>query len=98
MYIIMWEFKVRPERVGEFVLAYNADGDWAQLFRLAEGYRGTELLASTEDVERFVTIDRWDKAEDFVLFQESFSQQYHSLDARLEGLTLSEIKLGTFSC
>jgi heme-degrading monooxygenase HmoA len=98
MYVIMWEFKVRPGRVDEFISAYKADGDWAQLFSLAEGYRGTELLASTDDAEQFVTVDRWNKAEDFARFQESFSQQYHSLDARLEGLTLSETKLGTFSC
>jgi quinol monooxygenase YgiN len=93
----MWEFVVRPERVREFVAAYEADGDWARLFRRAQGYLGTELLSSTHVTGRFVTIDRWSDPADYSRFQEQFGPQYRSLDAQLEDLTISETKLGTYA-
>lgn len=96
MHVIIWEFVVRLDRIHEFLSAYKPDGNWAQLFRLAAGYEGTELLQSTDSAEKFVTIDRWKDAQAYEIFQERFGPQYRSLDAQLEGLTLSETKLGTF--
>jgi heme-degrading monooxygenase HmoA len=80
-----------------FVSAYRPGGKWAQLFNLADGYLGTKRLSSTDDAARFVTIDRWRSSEDYARFHERFNQQYRSLDAQLEQLTLSETKLGTFT-
>jgi heme-degrading monooxygenase HmoA len=97
MHVILWEFLVHPDKVREFISAYRPDGDWAQLFRSAPGYQGTELLSSTSDAQRFVTIDRWNSVDDYARFQERFGPQYQSLDAQLEGLTLSETKLGLFT-
>jgi hypothetical protein len=97
MHVIMWEFLVHPDKVREFVAAYGPNGEWAKLFRLAAGYEGTELLCSTNDAARFVTIDRWNHIDDYARFQERFNQQYRSLDAQLKGLTLSETKLGLFT-
>ena len=101
MHIIMWEFIVHPDKVREFVSAYKPEGDWAQLFGLAAGYEGTELLSSINDGKRFVTIDRWSKADDYARFQERFderfNQQYRSLNAQLEGLTIRETNLGLFT-
>jgi heme-degrading monooxygenase HmoA len=97
MYVILWEFAVRPDKIRDFVAAYKADGEWARLFSLAEGYVGTELLSSDEAPERYVTIDRWRSANNFVRFQTQFGDQYRRLDQRLELLTLSERKLGSFT-
>lgn len=98
MYVIIWEFVVRPEKVAEFVAAYKSDGAWATLFSKAEGYIGTKLLRSTDSSQgaTFVTIDRWKTAEDFTRFQEHFGSEYRLLDTQLEGLTSRERKLGTF--
>jgi heme-degrading monooxygenase HmoA len=96
MHVIMWEFVVRPEKIHEFLAAYQATGGWAQLFGLADGYEGTELLSSTDGADRFVTIDRWRSVDDFARFQEKFGKQYQSLDRHREGFTPSERKLGTF--
>ena len=96
MYAIIWEFVVRKDRIREFVAVYQSDGDWARLFRLAEGFEGTQLLSATDDAERFLTIDRWRSVDHFTGFREQFGEQYRALDARLEGLTVSERKLGTF--
>ena len=70
MHVIMWEFQVHPDKVREFVAAYGSNGEWSQLFRLAAGYEGTELLSSTNDAARFVTIDRWNHIDDYARFQE----------------------------
>lgn len=98
MYVIVWEFVVRPEKIGAFVAAYKSDGAWAQLFAQADGYIGTELLLATERDQSMthVTIDRWRHAEDFTRFQEQFGDEYKALDTELECLTVSERKMGTY--
>ena len=98
MYVILWEFVVPPEKVAAFIAAYKDDGAWAKLFAQDEGYVGTELLCSTEAGQEptFLTIDRWKAAEDFTRFQEQFGDEYKALDTELEGLTVSERKLGMF--
>ena len=97
MHVILWEFVVQPDKIHDFVAAYEATGDWAKLFGLANGYEGTELLSSTESANRFITIDRWRSPDDFARFQQQFGEQYRSLNRQLEGFTLSERKLGTFT-
>jgi heme-degrading monooxygenase HmoA len=97
MHIIIWEFKVQPQHLDPFSSAYDSDGDWARLFHQAEGYRGTQLLRSSEEPNRFLTIDVWDSEPCFQLFQERFGPQYRELDSRLEGFTVCEKKVGSFS-
>jgi heme-degrading monooxygenase HmoA len=97
MYVILWEFVVQPDRISEFVAAYCADGDWAKLFHLADGYLETELLSAADHPTRFITIDRWRSAKDFARFKDQFHMQYRELDAHLEGLTIRETHLGSFT-
>jgi hypothetical protein len=99
MYVILWEFVVGPEKVNAFVAAYKSDGPWAQLFAQSDVYLGTELLSHTDANQEpaFLTIDRWKTAEDFTRFQKQFGSEYRALDTQLEGLTLRERKLGTFT-
>jgi len=97
MYIILWEFAVEPGKVEEFVAAYGAEGDWARLFRQADGFRGTRLLRSSDDPTRFVTIDSWEDVLSFERFRERFRDAYGALDARLATSTASERKIGTFT-
>jgi len=96
MYIILWEFEAAPERIEGFLSTYSSHGEWAQLFRQAPGYLGTELLESCEAATRFHTIDRWAHEDDYEDFKLRFAQPYAALDARCQGLTLSERKLGAF--
>jgi heme-degrading monooxygenase HmoA len=95
MYVILWEFVVPPEKVDAFIATYKDNGAWAKLFAQAEGYVGTELLCAT-DGAIYITIDRWQHAEDFTRFQEQFGTQYRALDTQLQGLTVHERKLGMF--
>lgn len=95
-YVIVWEFEV-PERCrAEFESAYARDGDWAGLFRRAPGFHGTELLACADANGRYLTVDRWENAESFAAFQRQFGREYAMLDARCEGLTSAERRLGIF--
>ncbi len=96
MHVILWEFTVKPEKLQAFVHVYGPEGDWAQLFRQSEGYRGTELLQS-EAPNTFVTIDRWEQAADLERFKDRFKTEYQQLDTQFEELTISERKLGTFT-
>jgi len=97
MHIIIWEYSVREEHIREFISAYDSDGDWVKLFRLSEGYLGTELLRSAHHHDVFLTIDRWESATAFEVFQERFGAEYNKLDTHLEGYTSAEKRLGVFS-
>ncbi len=94
MFIILWKYQVQREKQSEFDQIYASDGVWAELFRKAEGYLGTELLQDETDPACFLTIDRWASKENFEVFQSLFSKQYQELDAKCEGLTENEILLG----
>ena len=90
MHTILWQFEVRDDKTTEFLRAYGIEGEWAQLFRRAEGYQGTELLRSTSKPNCFITIDRWSSSEDFDNFQRQYGAKYSALDAALSELTVSD--------
>jgi heme-degrading monooxygenase HmoA len=96
MFVIVWEFQVRSDQVERFVEGYGAEGEWAQLFRSAEEYRGTELLRSATDPTSFVTIDRWDDEDAFDAFEQRYTEPYRELDARFEACTVNERRIGVF--
>ena len=85
MHVIIWEFTVREEHIQEFISACDSDGDWANLFRRAQGYLGTQLLRSSHEPNIFLTVDRWESAACFEVFQERFGTEYKKLDTQLPG-------------
>src|SRR5207245_2033755 len=82
MHVIIWEFHVKPEFWSIFLEEYSSNGIWAQLFRQADGYRGTTLLLDNHQQHCAVTIDRWATQEDFENFKALFADEYHALDQR----------------
>lgn len=95
-YDIVWEFRVPPARRAEFEDAYGPEGPWARLFRRAPGFIETRLLHDVDDAGRYLTVDRWESRDAFEGFKHRFDAEYGALDQRLEGLALSEIRLGAF--
>lgn len=93
---IVWTYRVHPDRVTEFERRYAADGDWAQLFRRASGFRFTSLARDTENPGCYLTIDAWDDLASFERFQRDFAREYEVLDKECEGLTMEERKVGVF--
>lgn len=97
MHVIVWEFTVPEQHRTAFEKAYGPNGDWAALFRTAPGYIGTELVQDQQTAGRYLTIDRWMSLEDFVNFKHASDEAYEAMDRRFEGLTIAEMKIGTFT-
>lgn len=89
----LWEFAVAPARQAAFESRYGPEGDWAQLFRRAPGYLGSELLRDGTDTLRYVTVDRWEDAEAWRAFRRRFADEYERLDRESEALTTHEAPL-----
>jgi Antibiotic biosynthesis monooxygenase. len=97
MHLIFWQFQVKKEKKREFVSAYGPKGDWAQLFRQAEGFEGTQLLQSVTEPSRFMTVDQWADANSFANFKKRFAGKYAALDERCSDLTVTEQNLGSIA-
>jgi heme-degrading monooxygenase HmoA len=95
-YVIVWEFRARPDKEAEFVRHYGPDGSWAQFFRGSNGYIRTELVRDVADRLRFVTLDYWQSQSEFKKFREQNLAEYERLDKEFEGLTEKETRLGSF--
>jgi heme-degrading monooxygenase HmoA len=94
MYVIIWEYRLRQERVDEFERIYGESGAWAELFQKGSGYLGTDLLRDSSDPDRYLTIDRWASLTDYESFHSTWKTEYETLDAQCEGLTERETTLG----
>jgi heme-degrading monooxygenase HmoA len=97
LYLIIWRFRCRENRSADFERAYAADGDWARLFARGTGFLGTELLKSSDEQLRYVTIDRWARLSDFEAFKAQWGAEYRALDEKCSGLTDSEESIGAFT-
>lgn len=95
-YVCAWEYVVRPDRLEEFERIYGPDGEWAQLFRAAPGYQGTELFRDRSQPTRFLTFDYWASREAWERFRRTARDAYAELDARCEQLTEREREAGRF--
>ena len=95
-YVIVWEFRIRPEKESEFVEHYGPDGSWAQLFRAGVGYIRTELVRDVADPLRFLTLDYWQSQSEFKKFRDANLAEYERLDKEFESLTEKETRLGSF--
>jgi heme-degrading monooxygenase HmoA len=94
MLVIIWEYQVKAERAAEFEEMYATSGKWAELFKGAAGYQGTELLRDPNNARRYLTIDRWDSPEHYERFLSQWKSAYEALEAQSEGLTEKEFLAG----
>jgi heme-degrading monooxygenase HmoA len=94
VYVIIWEYQVRTERLAEFEEIYAATGAWAKLFGKSNGYLGTALLSDEEHPSRYITIDRWISSQEYAAFLAEWKQDYATLDLQCEALTEREILVG----
>jgi quinol monooxygenase YgiN len=95
-FVVVWEFRVRPARVGEFVKLYNADGEWAKLFARGDGFLGTHLMRDESAETRFVTIDRWRDATCYEAFQWRHQKDRDALDRLSAPMIERRDRTGTF--
>lgn len=95
-HVRVWQFQPVPGREEAFAAAYSGDGVWAQLFRQADGFVGTTLLAPAEPSGPWLTLDRWESLSAFDRFQADRGEAYRRLDAELMPLTADERFIGAF--
>lgn len=95
-YVYVWEFRVAPGRVQEFLAAYGPSGAWSLLFRKSAGYIETLLLQDQTVPDRFLTVDRWSSQSAHDAFRAELLAEYEALDRACEPLTESENSLGSY--
>jgi heme-degrading monooxygenase HmoA len=96
MYVIIWEYRVKPGRAADFEEIYGESGQWVELFQKGKGYLGTELLHDSRDPDHYLTIDRWVSLTDYESFVSNWRKEYQDLDAQCEDLTGQESPLGNW--
>ena len=97
MFVILWEFEVKPGSEDRFQVVYGTDGPWERLFRRDPHYLQTLLLRNPTRPLFFITLDFWESEsayDDFLLNNKS---SYEALDRATEGLTGAERLIGRFN-
>ena len=93
MHRIIWDFLPAPGREAEFQASYSPRGPWAELFRRAPGYLGTELGETPGRPGWYRTVDTWVSAEARANFLAGFGEEYQALDRACALLTAEEHKV-----
>jgi heme-degrading monooxygenase HmoA len=97
MFVILWEYEVKPDSEDRFQKAYGPDGPWVRLFQCAPHFCGTQLRRDPARPLFYFTIDFWDSEASFEAFLETNRVAYEAIDRETEGLTLFERKIISFS-
>jgi heme-degrading monooxygenase HmoA len=95
MFVVIWEYQVRPGSEAAFERLYGAGGGWVALFRQYAGFLATELLHD-ERPGYYLSIDRWRSAQDYDAFLTAAAARYAALDAEGDALTLEERRIGRY--
>jgi len=94
MIALVFSYEARdPE---EFERAYGAHGEWADFFRPARGYIGTELLRDLENPGRYLVIDRWESADTYNDFIAANQAEYMRRSDDATFYYDSELRFGSF--
>ena len=96
MFVILWEFEVKPGCEERFETIYGRWGDWARLFGRDPLYRETLLLRDLSRPRTYLTLDFWASQEAYEAFREANLKDYMALDGTCEAMTLSERKIGSY--
>ncbi len=98
LYMILWDFHVKPGREERFEQVYSPEGDWARFFTQGKGYLGTELDRDLQRKGRYLTADYWTSQTAYESFREHRLGEYRALDQQCAELTRRETVLGKFLC
>jgi heme-degrading monooxygenase HmoA len=96
MFLVLWEYDVKPGFEGVFERVYGPDGDWAQFFRRDPNYRETRLLREVSRSNAYMTLDVWESQSAYEKFQQQNREAYLTIDRSCEAMTLREKNLGSF--
>jgi hypothetical protein len=96
MFLVLWEFEVKPDKEERFESVYGASGAWQELFRRDTNFQKTLVLRDPFRPRVYVTLDFWYLRDAYHRFKEKYADEYHRIDKSCEDLTLSQRSLGEF--
>ena len=96
MLVIVWEYKVKPERIEDFEGFYGPDGPWGRLFRGNPGYVSTTLMKDVAGGGRYMVADRWTSNATYESFKQARAAEYRELSERGARLYAEETEVGRF--
>jgi hypothetical protein len=96
MFVVLWEFEVKPEHAERFEKVYGLGGDWDSLFHTDARYAETRLFRDTARSGVYLTADFWLSREAYEEFLGARRSEYKLLDAATEKMTQRERKIGAF--
>jgi hypothetical protein len=96
MFVVLWEFDVKPGSETRFEKVHGPSGEWARLFQRDPAWRRTLLLRDPFRERKYVTCDFWANEKAYDAFKKGNSNAYRELDNACEDLTTAERKIGAF--
>ena len=96
MFLVLWEYEVKPGCEERFEKLYGPDGDWARLFRTGSHYRETRLLHDPFRSNVYLTLDFWTSRESYAWFMAAHTAEYKTIDSAGENLTVNERRIGAY--
>lgn len=96
MFLVLWEYEVKPGSEKLFEKVYGPAGDWARLFRTDSHHRETRLLHDPRRTNIYLTLDFWASRDSYEKFMAIHKTEYQSIDSLGETLTVSERRLGAY--
>jgi antibiotic biosynthesis monooxygenase len=96
MFLVLWEFEVKPECEERLERVYGAGGDWDSLFRRDAHHERTELFRHTDRPRIYLTADYWKSRKSYEEFLQARGAEYKELDSIAEELTANERHIGSY--
>jgi hypothetical protein len=96
MFVVLWEFEVKPGNEDCFERVYGPGGDWDTLFQRSAGHAETRLLRDIDRKGVYLTADYWHSSRVYEQFLNEQRAEYQRLDAACANLTTSERKMGAY--
>jgi len=96
MFLVLWEFEVKPGCEERFERVYGAGGDWESLFRRDSNHAGTYLFRDMSKPRVYLTADYWVTQTAYRDFLQREEAEYKRIDAAAENLTATERHVGSY--
>jgi heme-degrading monooxygenase HmoA len=97
MFVILWEFEVKPGSEDRFQNAYGPLGPWARLFQRDPHYRGTLLQRDPTRPLFYFTIDLWDSETAYQAFLDANRVVYREINDDTEQFTSQQRHILSFT-
>jgi hypothetical protein len=96
MFLVLWEFEVKPGCEQRFERVYGPGGDWDSLFRRDPDHERTTLFRDTVKPRVCLTADYWKSRKSYEEFLQARGAEYKSLDAMAAEWTANERHIGSY--